>query len=136
MTDRIQNLPTLALSIRQPWAWLILNAGKDIENRCWRTNFRGHFLVHAAKGCTRAEWEDAVDFAYDARGLMFEVPSVTELNRGGIVGIAEITDCVSRSKSPWFMGDYGFVLKNAKPLPFIPCKGALGFFKPQLDATN
>lgn len=30
-----------AISIRQPWAWLILNAGKDIENRDWPTNFRG-----------------------------------------------------------------------------------------------
>ena len=30
-----------ALSIRQPWAWAIINAGKDIENRQWPTKFRG-----------------------------------------------------------------------------------------------
>ena len=30
-----------ALSIRQPWSWLILHGGKDIENRSWRTNVRG-----------------------------------------------------------------------------------------------
>jgi hypothetical protein len=33
-----------ALSIRQPWAWLICHAGKNIENRPWRTQFRGRFL--------------------------------------------------------------------------------------------
>ncbi len=38
-----------ALSIKQPWAWAILNAGKDIENRNWKTNFRGKFYIHASK---------------------------------------------------------------------------------------
>ena len=40
-----QKMP--ALSIRQPWAWAILHAGKDIENRSWRTAFRGEVLIHA-----------------------------------------------------------------------------------------
>ena len=44
-----------ALSIRQPWAWLIVHGRKDIENRSWRTKFRGRFLVHAAQGMTRRE---------------------------------------------------------------------------------
>lgn len=38
-----------ALSIRQPWAWMILHAGKDIENREWPTRFRGRVLIHASK---------------------------------------------------------------------------------------
>jgi hypothetical protein len=38
-----------ALSIMQPWAWLIVNGLKDIENRKWSTDFRGEFLVHAGK---------------------------------------------------------------------------------------
>ena len=50
-----------ALSIRQPWAWLILNAGKDIENRSWYTSVRGRVLIHASKGMTLAEYEDAID---------------------------------------------------------------------------
>jgi hypothetical protein len=37
-----------ALSIRQPWAWLIIAGIKDIENRRWATNHRGPILVHAA----------------------------------------------------------------------------------------
>jgi len=38
-----------ALSIWQPWAWLIANGYKDIENRTWWTKFRGPFLIHASK---------------------------------------------------------------------------------------
>lgn len=119
-----------ALSIRQPWAWLILNAGKDIENRDWHTNFRGRVLIHASKSCTKAEYADAVDFLevrkLDHLGIAF--PSIDQLQRGGIVGSVEIVDCVEASESPWYMGNFGFVLRNPKPLPFIPWKGRLGFF--------
>lgn len=39
-----------ALSIRQPWAWLIVNGYKSIENRTWNTRIRGTILIHAGKG--------------------------------------------------------------------------------------
>jgi len=119
------------LSIRQPWAWLILNAGKDIENRTWKTNFRGPFLVHASKGCTKDEYVSAVEFAREALDNSYRpitMPPLKRLLRGGIVGSAEIVDCVDNSESKWFVGDYGFTLRNAKELEFIPCKGRLGFF--------
>lgn len=77
-----------ALSIRQPWAWLIIH-GKDIENRDWYTRFRGRCFVHAAKGCTKDEYEDA---AYFAKKLGIEVPPLKDLERGGIVGTVEISD--------------------------------------------
>lgn len=110
-----------ALSIRQPWAWLILHGGKDIENRCWPTRFRGCFLIHAAKGMTRAEYEDVEDLSC--------LPPFEALQRGGIVGTVEIVDCVRESPSEWFCGPFGFVLRNPQPLPFRPLKGALGFFE-------
>lgn len=116
----------IALSIRQPWAWLIMNAGKDIENRCWPTRFRGRVLIHASKGCTRAEWEDADLFAAMVGAVA--PPVLSDLERGGIVGSVEIVDCVSRSESCWFVGEFGFVLRDPRPLPFIPFKGSLGFF--------
>jgi hypothetical protein len=130
-----------ALSIRQPWAWLILHAGKDIENRNWHTNFRGRVLIHASKGCTKQEYEDALWFAGDFEERRVaathlegyptvKVPELKELQRGGIVGEMEIVDCVRQSDSGWFMGEYGFVIRNAKPLPFRPCAGKLGFFTP------
>ena len=115
-----------ALSIRQPWAWLIINGHKDIENRSWYTHFRGEILVHAGKGMTQDEYLEA-DIMAAENGVT--IPPFEELERGGIVGKVTITDCVSKSDSPWYMGQYGFVLKDAQPLPFQPFKGALGFFE-------
>jgi hypothetical protein len=40
---------TRAISIRLPWAWLIVNGFKDVENRSWRTRHRGTILIHASK---------------------------------------------------------------------------------------
>lgn len=132
---------TPCISIRQPWASLILKAGKDIENRTWSTKLRGRVLIHAAKGMTRTEHEDAIAFAVQAIKADPRNAGVTklttlrelgfafdELQRGGIIGSVEIVDCVSESKSPWFIGDYGFVLRDPRPLKFTPYKGALGFF--------
>lgn len=124
-----------AISIRQPWAWCIIHAGKDIENRDWPTRFRGTVLVHASKGMTRDEYDDCLETVCLVRQLRGTygngaraLPPFEELERGGIVGQVEIVGCVQGCTSPWFFGEYGFVLKNAKPLPFRPFKGALGFF--------
>lgn len=125
-----------ALSIRQPWAWLILSAGKDIENRSWPTQVRGRILIHASQGMTRSEWENAV---YDVR-MVCGVPVETlvngcefdQLQRGGIIGSVEIVDCVKGKHSCWHAeGQWGFVLRDPQPLPFRPYKGRLGFFEVQ-----
>lgn len=139
----------LALSIRQPWASLILKAGKDIENRCWPTKVRDRILIHAAKGMTRGEHDDAIAFGIAAiradpknagankvvtlRDLGF---AFDDLQRGGIIGSVEIVDCVSKSDSPWFVGDFGFVLRDPQPLPFVPWKGRLGFFDVPASALS
>ena len=78
----------MALSIRQPWAWLILHAGKDIENRDWPTRFRGRFLIHASKGMTREEYELAEDPLWHKGGPTIDLPEFGLLDRGGIVGEA------------------------------------------------
>ena len=118
----------IALSIRQPWAWHILYSGKDVEKRNWPTRVRGRVLIHASKGMTRDEYEDGQDPLWSRGGPTIELPDVGELQRGGIVGSVEIVDCVSASESPWFFGLFGFVLRDPKPLPFVPWRGRLGFF--------
>ena len=130
-----------ALSIRQPWAWAILFAGKDIENRDWRTDYRGPVLIHTGKICTDDDYDSFLATMHTASlkhpfpaGLT--VPRREALPLGGIVGEAEIVDCVTRSASPWFFGKYGLVLRNARPLPFQPCRGQLGFFEPDLSAPS
>lgn len=124
-----------AISIRQPWAWLILHAGKDIENRPRNWNFRGKLYLHASKGMTRDEYLDAELFTCDIPhdGKPIELPPYEELQRGGIVGTVEVTGCVEDHASPWFNGPFGLVLKDATPLPFFPFKGALGIFEVTLD---
>ena len=122
----------LCLSVRQPWAWLIVNGWKNIENREWPTPFRGRFLIHASKGMTRGDYDSAVMFvAGFAPSLV--IPPMASLERGGVVGEAVLLDCVTRHDSDWFCGTYGFVLDEQKPLPFEPCTGALGFFKPNAE---
>lgn len=121
-----------ALSIRQPYAWLIVSGHKDIENRTWPTSFRGQVLIHAGVIYPQRDYADDADAfarrfgAYPVRAEMI----------GGIVGVATIVDCVNVSKSEWFHGPYGFVLREARPLPLIPCKGALSFFDPKLDFAD
>ena len=117
----------IALSIRQPWAWLILHAGKNIENREWPTARRGRFAIHASKGMTRDEYDGARDLCWDIDEAI-RFPMFDELERGGLVGVVDLLDCVTDSSSPWFFGTYGFVLSNPIALPFVPLKGRLGFF--------
>lgn len=122
-----------ALSIRQPWAWLIVHAGKDIENRSWATKYRGPLLVHASMGATKSQYWDAMAFIYDREKPLlphdFKVPALEELQRGGIIGRVDVVDCVAASDSGWFMGEFGLVLRNPEPLPFRLFKGSLGLFK-------
>lgn len=116
----------LCLTVRQPWAWAIFH-GKDIENRDWPTRVRGRVAVHAAKGMTEAEYVAAYRYC-EARGVTLPMPEL--LLRGCVLGTVEIVDCVSSSDSPWFMGDYGFVLRNPQPIaPPRAAKGALGFWQ-------
>lgn len=124
-----------ALSIRQPWAWLIVNGHKDIENRDWATQFRGVLLVHAGLTMPRRYYDEVVaDLASD--GLWpADGPSFDALPRGGLVGWTRIVDCRLNHPSPWKEdGTHGFVLQGSHPIPFVPWKGRLGFFNVPSEA--
>lgn len=127
-----------ALSLTQPWAWLVVHGGKDVENRCWNTKRRGAFLVHAAKGMTDEQYAAAVSFALRVGGpeLANRIPVRCDLERGGIIGAANLYTVIHPLRPsemprrlPWHMPEqYGFVLGDQRPLAFLPCKGALGFW--------
>jgi hypothetical protein len=58
-------------------------------------------------------------------------PDREELEFSAIIGLVELVDVVQRSKSRWFQGDYGFVLRNPRVIKRpIPCKGRLGLWTP------
>lgn len=128
------------LSIRQPWAHAILYGGKNIENRSWRTPFTGRVAIHAGSALTKSDMLEFLMVVEDlelsgcATGVDSWLPSrdpatlKTKLPRGGIVGTVEIVGCVHKSASPWFFGDWGFVLRDPRPCRFVPLAGRLGFF--------
>lgn len=126
-----------AISIRQPWAWLIVNGYKDIENRTWKTARRGEYLVHASKTLSAASYEvvkKMIERTPEIAHVADLIPPRSELLVGGVVGSVCIDDCVSASLSPWFLNSgYGFVLSQGRPLSFCLCKGKLNFFEPVFE---
>lgn len=112
-----------ALSIRQPWAWLIAQGIKDIENRNWRSDYTGLLLIHASK-----TW-DQKGFDFISDYLDEYVPRKDDHDFGAFVGIVEMVDCVDQWDSKWFFGDYGFVFEQAREFRRpIYYPGRLGIF--------
>jgi hypothetical protein len=110
-----------ALTIRQPWAWAIIHAGKDIENRSWTNkHVTGTIAVHAGSGL------DPLDRL--PRGA--RKPRPDELVHGAIIGVVDVVDVVDGHRSKWFSGPLGWILSNPRPLPQpIPCPGRLGLWQ-------
>lgn len=132
-----------ALSVIQPWPWLILRpdliapdgraaaraAGlvKDVENRDWETPVRGWVLLHASK--TRlAKWDYQAAALFAAkRGV--DVPLQGNVPYGAIVGAVRVDDCVKRSSSRWFTGPHAFALGASVAFAApVECNGSLKFF--------
>ena len=113
------------LSIRQPWATLIVEGHKDIENRRWSTKFRGPLLIHASLTVDPyfAQNRDHVH-----RYFGVDVGPRQGLLTGGLVGVVDLVDVVTTSSSRWFEGPYGWVLQHPRCLHFVPCQGRLGLF--------
>jgi hypothetical protein len=134
----VSDLPQLALSVRQPWAWAIIHAAKDIENRTWQAvnhglKKRGRIAIHASKGMGKEEYEDARDFINEILAASpdfgMRCPAAIDLLRGGIVGSVDVVDVVTDSDSAWFCGPRGLVLRKPLSCEFVPSVGALGYFE-------
>ncbi len=124
-TRTLLQLPVL--SIRQPYAWLVVHGIKNIENRSWRTNHRGPLLIHASANLVDLTTETIED-CQSIGGI--RMPE--EYDTGGVIGIVDVVDCVRRHASPWKHGpSWGWVLSNPRLLKFRECKGAVGFFYPE-----
>lgn len=112
-----------AITIKQPWASLIVSGLKDIENRTWKTNFRGRVLIHAGKARDRQFGMPKKLFANDD---VYAIITTEELPQGAIIGSVEIVDCVQNHPSLWAeKGVWNWVLAN--PVIFDePIKGVKG----------
>lgn len=121
-----------AITIKQPWASLIVHGIKNIENRSWQTNFRGRVLIHSsAKG-------DIAKFGClqpNQRLKVLNTPMsricFNDLPFGSIIGSVEIVDCVQNHPSIWAdKGVYNWVLTNPILFPEpIPVKGKLSLWE-------
>jgi len=114
--------PTVkVLSIRQPWAWLILSGHKTIENRSWTTSYRGPLYIHA--GVNR----HAIPIATIERNFGITIDRAA-LTLGAIIGRVTLVDVVTSSQSRWFEGPYGFVLQDPEIIKPVPYRGQMGLF--------
>ena len=122
-----------ALSIKQPFAELILQGRKKIELRKWNTKFRGRFLIHASKTLDKKAME-----RFGFNGLPV----------GCILGSVELVEVKKYNNeeehlkdkglhlASTYWGNHGFVLINPKRLGTpVACKGKLNFwdFNEQID---
>lgn len=129
--------PPVALSVKQPWAALIVAGAKLVEVRTWSARRRGWVLIHAGK------LPDERPEAW-AHVTSPELRAAAEL-RGGVVGEAELVGCRSYATAEAFAADaglhlndpgwfapprlYGFEFRAARPLPFRRYPGFTMFFK-------
>ena len=148
-----------ALSVKQPWAWLICAGYKDVENRNWHIGRHGPYQTQTACFCLELPMRIYIHAGkiLDKDGLDWLLESesspVTEDDlfkqlieryyygnpddRSKIIGEVDIVDCVSKHDSKWFTGPYGFVLANPKLYDApIPYSGKLGFFEVDLGAKK
>lgn len=119
-----------ALTVRNPWAWAIIHAGKRIENRTRRTHFRGRFYIHA--GVAVPNFQNLIDCEsrlWATQGC----PDANEFCYGALIGTAELVDCIYSDDlvGPW--GEpyaWHWVLDNVRPLKRpIPARGQLGLWE-------
>lgn len=132
---------TKALSLKQPYAWLIANGYLLVDDRSWETRYRGPILIHASKGI----YEEY--YRYIRTHTDIPIPDRDKLGFGGVVGIANLVLCcrpgelpqgISREQRVHFGGVhqqyFGFLFEQARPLPLMPCPGKLGIFEIDLPA--
>lgn len=110
------------LTVRQPWAYLIVQGHKTIENRTWRTSHRGPLYIHAGSklhATPIVRIERHFGLSIDRAALTF----------GAIVGRVDLVDIVEISNSPWFEGPYGWMLERAEAFTGASMPGRLGLFQ-------
>lgn len=120
-----------ALTIKQPWADLIIAGIKDIENRTWKTSYRGRVLIHTSKSpCSRGDL-DAYPLSALSENINLDKYAPGRFTNGAIIGSVDIVDCVMNHPSEWAeKGVYNWVLANPVKFenPILNVKGMLGLW--------
>ena len=110
------------LTIKQPWATLIMQGDKRFEFRSWQTKYRGDLLIHAGKGIDKEAMERLSKY----------IPE--DLPSGKILGKVTLVDCVKMSPDIYtdssFKENYGWQLENVTVFDEpIEAKGKLSLWE-------
>lgn len=135
------------LTIKEPWIWLILNRGKDVENRTWKTNYRGRLYLHSSQNfdfnALNKVWEMDKKLCSEIIKV-FKIEYNSESKKascnnkasfGKILGAVDLVDCISNCDSVWAeSGQNHWVLENPKLIEKpISCKGKLSIWTLNVD---
>ena len=131
-----------ALSIKQPWASLIAHGIKDIENRNWKTHFRGRIYIHASAKDSGALYESLNVKQIEAMNNHWTDSPYPNRPLSAIIGEVDIIDCVINHPSIWAektdfsqedpQSIWNWVLANPVlyDKPILNVKGKLSFWDP------
>jgi len=131
------------LSVRQPWASLLVSGIKDVENRTWETKYRGKLLIHASS--KKYYSEDVFALPYEWRNALFNgvttgaFPFQDKTPYSAIIGYVTLVDCVEGYDSIWSQEGFNWVMKDAYIFdkPILGVKGKLNVFDvPEIDENN
>ena len=123
------------ITVRQPWAWAIVEGLKRIENRTWTTRYRGPLLIHA--GVSRAEFKGEAFKTLDLAASMPFLPPVGELIFGAIIGVVDLVGVVPLEEvagEPFASGPLCWLLENPRAVGPAPYKGKLNLFEVDAEA--
>lgn len=127
------------LTIKQPYASLILKGYKEYEFRTWKTKYRGDILIHAGKTIDKKALEKR-----------FKGYDLGDMPTGVIIGKVILVDCVNVNKEfadkmkkvdknvyqldEYINNIYGWKLENIEGIkPYIIVKGQLGLWNYDVD---
>lgn len=135
-----------AISIKQPYATLLLMGIKKFETRSWKTKFRGEICIHSSKAVDK----EGMKILKEVLGQKF---NSLDFPTGAILGKIQILDCfqcvkkdnnrvlldngkeISNTESEYYFGDFSVgryaweikpIIKFENP---IYCNGKLGIWE-------
>ena len=121
------------LTIKQPWATLIIQGDKRFEFRSWKTKYRGDLLIHAGEGIDKEAMKRLAKY----------IPE--DMPTGKILGKVNLVDCIKMSpefkemllrenkdiyKNSSFKENYGWQLEDVEIFKDpIEAKGKLSLWE-------
>lgn len=121
-----------ALSVQQPYAILEVMGIKDIENRSWKTDYRGRLYIHACgrKGDHKKNKLTPEQMSEVTGSIALRIVQDDQMY-SSIIGYVDLVDVVENHPSVWALpGHYHWVLANPVMFnsPIINVKGKLSLW--------